>query len=66
MLLLINLLSVLLQILHRKRVAFGFTLYDHCVFGVHNMLLHGLLYDSWGLSDCRQRNKKELRIYLKR
>lgn len=48
------------QLLHGLRVAFGFTFYDHGVFGVNNMILHRLLYDGWGLPDCRRRNKSSL------
>lgn len=59
----VSVLSGLLQSLHRMRVSFGFTLYDHGVFGVNNVLLHWLLYNGWGLSDCRQRNAVSLWTY---
>lgn len=52
-----KLFNVLHRLLHRMRVSFGFTFDDHSVFGVDNMLLHWLLYDGWGLPDCRQRNE---------
>lgn len=44
------------RLLHGMRVSFGFTFYDHGVFGVNNMVLHRLLYDGRRLPDCRQRH----------
>lgn len=47
----------LCQLLHGMRVSLSFTLYDHGVFRVNNVFFHWLLYDGWGLSDCRKSNK---------
>lgn len=51
---LIHVFSELLQVLHRMRVSFGFTLYNHCILGVNNVLFQWLLYDGWRLSHCRR------------
>lgn len=43
-----------LSVSHGMRVSFGLTFDHHGVFGINNVLLHGLFDDGWGLPDCRE------------
>ena len=43
--------------LHGLRVAFSFTLDDHGVLGVNNVVLRRLRHDGRRLSDCRRRRR---------